>query len=193
MSIELEKGQKIFLDKEAPFAKNIRIGLGWDAQQYGNQNIDLDASAFLIGQDGKVSQSSNFVFYGNKISFCGAVKHLGDNLTGGQGQRNDDESIVVSLDQVPASVSKILFVVTIYKAHDRKQNFGQVSNAYIRCVDADNSKEIARFKLTEQGGTNTCLAFGELVRSGTTWEFKAIGTLLDQDLGSFARNLGLNT
>jgi tellurium resistance protein TerD len=192
MVLELEKGQKINLEKEAPFAKKIRIGLGWDAQQYGGTAIDLDASAFLLATDGKVKQAKNFVYYHNKDSHCGSVIHNGDNLTGGTGTRNDDESMTIDLEQVPAGVSKILFTVTIYKAIERRQNFSQIKNAYIRCLDSDTARELARYEMSGANSSATCLVFGELVRAGTSWDFKALGILSQQDLGSFGRSLGLD-
>lgn len=133
---------------------------------------------------------ADFIFYNNKASACGAVQHLGDNLTGeGDG---DDEKVVVKLAVMPADVAKLAFAVTIHEAEQRRQNFGMVSNAFIRVVNAKGGTEIARFDLSEDASTNTSLIFGELYRHNNEWKFRAVGQGFDGGLGVLARNYGVN-
>ena len=131
MPINLTKGQKVDLTKGNPGLKSIMVGLGWDVNAFDSgADFDLDAAAFLLTDTGKVSKSEDFVFYGNLAHPSGSVQHLGDNLTGaGDG---DDEQIKVELAKVPENITKIAFTVTIYEAEQRRQNFGQVNNAFIR-------------------------------------------------------------
>jgi tellurium resistance protein TerD len=172
--ISLQKGGNVNLTKTVPGLTKIHVGLGWDARATDGQQFDLDASAFLLGAAGKVRSDADFIFYNQPKSPEGAVEHTGDNRTGsGAG---DDEAIKVDLSKIPAGVEKIAFTVTIDEFEARKQNFGQVSNAYIRVVnDADNT-ELARFDLSEDSSTETALTFGELYVVGGEWKFKAVGT-----------------
>lgn len=152
--------------------------------------FDLDASCFLLNAEGKVRGDSDFIFYNKLKSDCGSVEHLGDNLTGaGEG---DDEVITVNLDKVPAEIQKLAFTVTIHEADTRRQNFGMVSSAFIRVVNKEGNKEIARFDLSEDASTNTAMVFGEVYRHGGEWKFKAIGQGFDGGLGPLARNFGVN-
>ena len=146
MPINLTKGQKVDLTKGKPSLKKLMVGLGWDVNHYdGGADFDLDAAAFLLGANGKVITDAEFVFYGNLKHVSGAVEHMGDNLTGeGDG---DDEQIMVDLTKVPENVEKIAFTVTIYEAEQRRQNFGQVSNSYIRIVDEVGNEELIRYDL----------------------------------------------
>ena len=148
MPISLKKGQKVDLTKTNPGLTKICIGLGWDVNKYdGGSAFDLDTAAFLLGENGKVREQGDFVFYSNLSHASGAVVHQGDNLTGeGEG---DDEQIIVDLSKVPVDVTRIAFTATIYDAEERKQNFGQVSNAYIRVVDTANNNELIRYDLGE--------------------------------------------
>ena len=134
MPVNLTKGQKVSLTKGNPGLRNVVVGLGWDVNQFDTGgDFDLDASAFLLSDSGKVSRQEDFVFYGNLAHPSGSVVHQGDNLTGvGDG---DDEQIKIDLTQVPETISKIAFAVTIYDAEGRRQNFGQVNNAFIRIYD----------------------------------------------------------
>ena len=168
MAISLKKGQKVDLTKTNPGLKNILIGLGWDTNKYdGGKDFDLDASVFLLGASGKVASDDDFVFYGNLKHKSGSVEHMGDNLTGaGEG---DDEEIKIDLSQVPADVEKIDFTVTIYEAEERKQNFGQVENAFIRVMDATNNKELIRYDLGEDFSIETAVVIGELYRNKGEW------------------------
>ncbi|HXG68760.1 MAG TPA: TerD family protein [Blastocatellia bacterium] len=190
MPISLSKGGNVSLSKEAPGLKNILIGLGWDVRATDGAAFDLDASLFMLNAEGKVRSDADFIFYNNKTSADGSVQHLGDNLTGaGEG---DDEQIKVNLDGVPADVAKLAVSVTIHEADTRRQNFGMVSSAFIRVVNADNNTEIARYDLSEDASTETAMIFGEIYRHGGEWKFKAIGQGFAGGLGPLARNFGVN-
>ncbi len=191
MAVSLKKGQKVDLTKGNPGLKHLLIGLGWDVNKYdGGGDFDLDASAFLLKKDGKVTGDSDFVFYGNLKHASGAVVHQGDNLTGeGEG---DDEQIKVDLSLVPDTIDKIDFTVTIYEAEKRKQNFGQVSNAFIRVVDEDKNEELIRFDLGEDFSIETAVVVGELYRNNGEWKFNAIGNGFEGGLAALGRNYGVN-
>src|SRR5690242_14609744 len=147
MAVTLAKGGNVSLSKEAPGLTAVAVGLGWDVRTTMGADFDLDASALLVGADGKVLSDGHFVFYNNLQSPDGSVQHTGDNLTGeGEG---DDETINVDLSTVPGEVEKIVFPVSIYDAPARGQSFGQVRNAYIRIVNRSNDSELARYDLTE--------------------------------------------
>ncbi len=173
MAISLTKGGNVSLSGTDPGLKNILVGLGWDARATAGDDFDLDASAFMLGAGGKVSAESGFVYFGNLQSPDGAVVHAGDNRTGeGDG---DDEELRVMLDRVPAEVQTIVITVTIYDADRLRQNFGQVRNAYIRVVNDESGREIARYDLAEDYSTETALVFGEIYRRGAEWKFRAVG------------------
>lgn len=185
MSISLQKGQKIDLKKSNPGLSSIIVGLGWDpvAQSGGGllksllggagSNIDCDASVFMLNEKGQMHSSKDLVYFGNLQSVCKSVIHTGDNLTGdGDG---DDEQILVNLDKVPSTVHKLLFVVNIYSCVSRKQHFGMIKNAYIRVIDKDNRKEIAKYNLTDDYSGKTSLIVGTIYRHNDTWKFSAIG------------------
>ena len=177
MGIQLSKGQKVSLSKSGSKLSSIMVGLGWDVNRLklpGTADFDLDASAFLLGSNGKCVSDQDFVFYGNLEHGSGSVKHMGDNLTGeGDG---DDEQIMVDLSMVPANIEKIAFTVTIYDAVKRGQNFGQVSNAFIRIVDYKTGEEILRYDLAEDFSIETAVVVGELYRHNGEWKFNAIGS-----------------
>lgn len=191
MAISLQKGQKIDLTKTNPGLKKIMVGLGWDVNKYdGGADFDLDASAFLLGANGKAAADTDFVFYGNQTHPSGAVKSMGDNLTGeGDG---DDEQIMVDLSLVPASVEKIDFTVTIYDAEKRNQNFGQVSNAFIRIVDETTGSELIRYDLSEDFSIETAVIAGELYRHNGEWKFNAIGSGYTGGLAALCADFGLD-
>ena len=191
MAVSLKKGQKVDLTKGNAGLTKVLIGLGWDTNKYdGGSDFDLDAAAFLLKGDGKARDDKDFVFYGNLKHTSGAVEHLGDNLTGeGDG---DDEQIRVDLAAVPADIEKIDFTVTIYEAEERKQNFGQVSNAYIRIVDASNDKELIRFDLGEDFSVETAVVVAEIYRHGGEWKFNAIGAGFQGGLQALCQNFGVN-
>ena len=190
MAISLSKGQKVDLTKGNPGLSKLVVGLGWDTNKYdGGAAFDLDAAAFLLGANGKVQADSDFVFYNNLKHSSGSVQHMGDNLTGeGEG---DDEQIKIDLSLVPANVEKIDFTVTIHEAETRKQNFGQVSNAFIRVVNEADNQEIIRYDLGEDFSIETAVVVGELYRSGSEWKFNAIGSGFKGGLEALCKNFGV--
>ena len=190
MAVSLVKGGNVSLTKEAPSMNVALVGLGWDARVTDGQAFDLDASVFLVGENGKVLSDSHFVFYNNTTSPDGAVQHQGDNRTGeGDG---DDEQVKIDLTKVAADVKKLVFAVTIHEADSRKQNFGMVSNSFMRVVNNDNGAEIARFDLSEDASTETAVIFGELYRHGAEWKFKAVGQGFAGGLAALATQHGIN-
>ena len=190
MPINLSKGQKVDLTKGNASLKHIMVGLGWDVNAFDSgADFDLDASAFMCGANGKCPTEKEFVFYGNLEHPSGAVKHQGDNLTGeGDG---DDEQIFVDLKAIPESVDKIAFTVTIYEAQERRQNFGQVSNAYIRIVDEDTNQELIRYDLGEDFSIETAIVVGELYRHNGEWKFNAIGSGFQGGLVALCGHYGI--
>ncbi|MBQ7586070.1 MAG: TerD family protein [Desulfovibrionaceae bacterium] len=190
MAINLSKGGNVSLSKEAPGMELVAVGLGWDARATDGQAFDLDASCFLLNDQGKVRSDKDFIFYNNLKSDCGSVIHNGDNLTG-QGS-GDDEVIDVNLKLVPADVQKLSFVVTIHEADTRKQNFGMVQNAFIRIVDKKANTEVARFDLSEDASTNTVMIFGEIYKHNNEWKFKAVAQGFDGGLAAIAKHYGVN-
>ncbi|MFC5906331.1 TerD family protein [Streptacidiphilus monticola] len=190
MGVSLSKGGNVSLTKEAPGLTAVLVGLGWDVRTTTGADFDLDASAILVGENGKVLSDKDFVFYNNLKSADGSVEHTGDNLTGeGEG---DDEVVKVNLAAVPAAVSKIVFPVSIYDAENRAQNFGQVRNAFIRVVNQAGGAEIARYDLSEDASTETAMIFGELYRNGAEWKFRAIGQGYASGLRGIAQDYGVN-
>ena len=190
MPVSLSKGGNVSLSKEAPGLSNIVIGLGWDTRSTDGSDFDLDASMFVLKEDNKVRSDSDFIFYNNRTGADGAVEHLGDNLTGeGEG---DDEQIKVNLNAVPQDVANLAVGVTIHEAESRRQNFGMVSNAFIRVVNGADNSEIARYDLSEDASTETAMVFGEVYRRGNEWKLKAVGQGFQGGLGPLARNYGVN-
>ena len=191
MPINLTKGQKVSLTKGNPRLKKIMVGLGWDVNQFDTgADFDLDASVFLAGANGKCPTEKEFIFYGNLEHTSGAVKHMGDNLTGeGDG---DDEQIEVDLSLVPANIEKIAFTVTIYDAENRHQNFGQVSNAYCRIVDENTNEELIRFDLGEDFSIETAVVVGELYKHNGEWKFNAIGSGFQGGLAALCGHYGID-
>jgi tellurium resistance protein TerD len=190
MSISLNKGGNLSLSKEAPGLSKILVGLGWDTRSSDGQDFDLDASAFLLKEGDKVRGDTDFIFYNQLKSPDGSVEHTGDNLTGeGEG---DDEVIKVDLSRVPPEIQKISVAVTIHDAEGRRQNFGMVTNAFIRIVNDAGGAEIARYDLSEDASTETAMVFGEVYRNGPEWKFRAVGQGYNGGLGPLARNFGVN-
>lgn len=190
MAITLNKGGNVSLSKEAPNLENVLVGLGWDARATDGQDFDLDASVFMVREDGKVPNDNHFVFYGQLKSPEGSVEHTGDELVGGGG--GDDESLYVYLSKVPMTIQRLVIVVTIYEAEKRQQNFGQVSNAFVRLVNRDNNQEIVRFDLTEDYSTETGMVFGEIYRHDAEWKFRAVGQGYAGGLRALALQHGVN-
>lgn len=189
MVISLSKGQKVDLTKTNPGLTKVMVGVGWDTNKYdGGNDFDLDSSVFLLSASGKVTGDSDFIFYNNTVGGNGSVEHSGDNLTGeGDG---DDETVSVDLTKVPATVEKVTFTVTIHDAENRNQNFGMVSNAYIRIVSGN--EEIIRYDLGEDFSIETALVVGELYRNGAEWKFSAIGSGYQGGLGALCKDFGLD-
>ncbi|WNR44861.1 TerD family protein [Paenibacillus roseipurpureus] len=190
MSIDLSKGQRIDLTKTNPGLTKIIVGLGWDINRYqGGGEFDLDASAFLLHEDGKAKSAADFVFYNNLQAYDGAVLHTGDNRTGeGDG---DDEQIIIDFAKIPATINRIGITVTIHEASQRSQNFGQVSHAFVRVVNEVTKQEIMRYDLGEEFSIETAVVFCEFYRYGSDWKFQAIGSGFAGGLAALVRNYGL--
>ncbi len=193
MAINLQKGQKISLQKSVKLAL---VGLGWDTNRYvGTADFDLDASAFLLGANGKVRKDSDFIFYGNLQSDDGSVTHTGDSLEGGSG--GDDETLFIDFTKVPQDVQKIAITVTIYEAQERGQNFGQVSNAYVRVARRSGESDTVgieelRYDLGEEFSIETALVVCEIYRSGSDWKFNAVGAGYQGGLYALCKAYGVN-
>lgn len=201
MAINLVKGQKIDLTKGRDSLSSIMVGLGWDPVQTkksggflsgllggggaGGPDIDCDASVIMLNENGKLASKENLIYFGNKRSKDGSVAHSGDNLTGeGEG---DDETINVDLKKISPSVHRLVFVVNIYNAKKKNQDFGMIENAFIRLVDNQSKEELIHYNLTENYSGKTALITGELYRQGSEWKFAAIGEgTTDPDIGSIA-------
>jgi tellurium resistance protein TerD len=189
MALSLQKGGNISLSKTAPTLKRILVGLGWAARPTDGADFDLDASAFLLVDSGKVRSDDDFIFYNQLKSACGSVEHTGDNRTGaGDG---DDEALKIDLAKVPVGIRRIVVTVTIHEAAQRKQNFGQVTDAFMRIVNLDNDIEIARFDLSEDYSTETAMIFGEIYRHGDEWKFKAVGQGFSGGLDTMCGQFGV--
>ena len=179
MAINLEKGQR-----QSIAAPKFTVGLGWDTNSSATgQAFDLDASVFILGDNGKLVSDSHFVFYNNLQSPDGAVTHAGDNLTGeGDG---DDEKISIDLSKIADSVAEICFVVTIHQAADRRQNFGQIRNSFIRIVDGATNTELVKYELDEDFSIETAVEFGRLYKRNNEWKFEAVGSGMKGGLQDF--------
>ena len=193
MGINLSKGQRVNLEKSMTLAL---VGLGWDTNQYdGGYDFDLDAAAFLLGENGKVLKDEDFVFYNNLDGRNGAVVHTGDNLTGeGEG---DDEVILIDFTKVPDEIKKIAITVTIHEAVQRGQNFGQVSNAYVRVARRSNKDDMTgieelKYDLMEEFSIETAIVVCEIYRHGNDWKFNAVGSGYQGGLEALCRSIGIN-
>jgi tellurium resistance protein TerD len=190
MGVNLQKGQRVDLTKGNAGLAKLVVGLGWDTNNYdGGEAFDLDAAAFLLAATGKVVKDTDFVFYNNLRHESGAVEHQGDNLTG-QGE-GDDEQIKIDLSRVPSGYQNIAFAVTIHDAASRKQNFGQVQNAFIRIVNEINGQELLRFDLGEDFSVETTVIFAELYLHAGEWKFNAIGNGFQGGLEALCQNYGI--
>lgn len=190
MAISLGKGGNLSLTKTDPSLSKILVGLGWDERSTDGNDFDLDASAFLLNSNGKVRSDADFIFYNQLRSAEGSVEHTGDNRSG-QGD-GDDESVKVDLSRVPMDVDKIVITVTIHDADARRQNFGQVANAFIRVVNDVTGQEVVRFDLAEDYSTETAMVFGELYRHNGEWKFRAVGQGYSGGLGAMCRQFGIS-
>ena len=184
MPVSLQKGQKVSLTKGNPGLTKVVVGLGWDVNAYDTgADFDLDAAAFML------TGSGDFIFFGNLTHASGSVTHLGDNLTGvGDG---DDEQIKIDLSKIPANITRIAFTVTIYEAESRRQNFGQVNNAFVRIYDENTGEELVRYDLGEDFSIETAAVFGELYKNGDEWKFNAIGSGYQGGLAALCANYGV--
>ena len=190
MSITLSKGGNLSLSKEAPSLTKLIVGLGWDTRSTDGKDFDLDASVFLLNENGKIRSEGDFVFYNQLRSADGSVEHTGDNRTGaGDG---DDEQIKIDLARVPSDVQKVAITCTIDQADARQQNFGQVANAFVRLVNEANNQEIVRYDLGEDFSTETAVIFGEVYRHNSEWKFRAVGQGYAGGLASVCAGYGLN-
>jgi len=190
MPISLSKGGNVNLSKEAPSMTKMIVGLGWDVRATDGAAFDLDAVGFVLGANGKVRNDNDFIFFNNKQNAEGSVIHGGDNRTGdGDG---DDETIIIDLSKMPADADKVAVCVVIYDAESRRQNFGQVSRAYVRVVNDAGQQEIARYDLSEDGSTEAAMIFGEVYRHNGEWKFKAVGQGFKGGLGPLAASYGVN-
>ena len=190
MAINLTKGQKVDLTKGNPGLKKLKVGLGWDVNAFDSgADFDLDAAAFMLGDNGRCPTEKEFIFYGNLTHPSESIKHMGDNLTGeGEG---DDEQIFVDLTKIPANVSKVAFTVTIYEAESRGQNFGQVSNSFIRIVDESTGQELIHYDLGEDFSIETAVVVGELYKHNGEWKFNAIGSGFQGGLAALCGHYGI--
>ncbi|WP_328293591.1 TerD family protein [Kineococcus sp. NBC_00420] len=190
MGVTLAKGGNVSLSKVAPDLNEALVGLGWDVRTTTGMDFDLDASALLLGPNGKVLSDAHFVFYNQLASPDGSVRHTGDNRTGeGEG---DDESIELDLNSVPQDVDKIVFAVSIHDAEARRQSFGQVMNAFIRMVNRTDGSEVVRYDLSEDASTETAMVFGEVYRYNGEWKFRAVGQGYASGLRGIAQDFGVD-
>ena len=190
MALTLQKGGNLSLSKTDPTLTKILVGLGWDPRATDGTEFDLDASAFLLGANGKVRSDADFIFYNQLKSADGSIEHTGDNRTGaGDG---DDEVLKIDLSRVPADIDKVVFTVTIHDAEARKQNFGQVGGSFIRVVNEVTNAELVRYDLAEDASTETAMIFAELYRNNGEWKFRAVGSGYAGGLKALANSYGMN-
>ena len=191
MAVNLTKGQKVDLTKTNPGLQNVVVGLGWDTNKYdGSSDFDLDSAAFLTDASGKVTSDTDFIFFNNLMHTSKSVSHLGDNLTGeGDG---DDEQIKINIPLIPDTIEKISFSVTIHDAEARGQNFGQISNSFIRIVSDDSNDELIRYDLSEDYSIETTVIIGELYKHNSEWKFAAIGAGFEGGLAALCKNFGVS-
>ncbi|MHA7270902.1 TerD family protein [Arthrobacter sp. HLT1-20] len=188
-SLTLSKGNNLSLTKADPGLSKAVVGLGWDPRTTSGEAFDLDASALLVGSNGKVRNNDDFIFYNQLEAKDGSVKHLGDNRTGlGDG---DDEQILIDLNAVSADIERVIIVVSIDQADARRQNFGQVRDAYCRVVNQDNDTEIVRYDLSEDAASETTMVFSEIYRNGAEWKFRAVGQGYASGLHGIATDYGI--
>lgn len=171
MAINLTKGQRI----EMTGLSKVGVGLGWDPNEGTGFDFDLDASAFMLGENKKLLKDEFFVFYNNPLSPDKAVESSGDDLTGGNSDGGDDETLMVDLSKVDSKIQEIVFTVTIHDYETRRQNFGQVRNSYIRIYNAQTNEEIAKYELDEDFSVETAVEFGRLYKKSGEWKFEAVG------------------
>lgn len=190
MAISLQKGGNLSLSKTDPSLREVLVGLGWEARSTTGADFDLDASLFMVQENGKVRGDHDFIFYNQLTSTCGAVEHTGDNKTGaGDG---DDEALKIRLADVPAEIKRLVIAVTIHDAEARRQSFGMVQDAFVRVVNLDNDAEIVRFDLSEDYSTETAMVFAEIYRHNGEWKFRAVGQGYAGGLAALATEHGVD-
>ncbi len=195
MAVNLQKGQRASLDNSMKMAL---IGLGWDPNKYdGGYDFDLDASAFVCGANGKVQSDDDFIFYNNPDWRDHTIWSSGDDRTGGNSSEGDDEQIFIDFTKIPDFVSKIAITVTIHEAAERRQNFGQVSNAYVRVAKVDNEfdtqgETVIQFDLEEEFSIETALVVCEIYRKNGQWKFNAVASGYQGGLEQLCRVYGVN-
>jgi tellurium resistance protein TerD len=189
MAISLQKGGNLSLSKTDPSLREVLVGLGWAARSSDGADFDLDASLFMVQDNGKVRGDHDFIFYNQLKSTCGAVEHTGDNKTGaGEG---DDEALKIRLADIPSAISRLVIAVTIHEAEQRRQNFGMVQDAFVRIVNLDTNAEIVRFDLSEDYSTETAMIFAEIYRYNGEWKFRAVGQGYSGGLAALAIQQGV--
>lgn len=186
MGIALTKGANLSLSKSDLATQKTLIGLGWNTHPKDGLDFDLDASVFMLNEHGKVRGNKDFIFYGNLESKCKSLQHVRDNCAGA-----DDEAVLVEFEKVPDDIHRLAITVTIHAADERKQNFGQVEDAFIRIVNEDDNRELARFDLSEVYSTETAMIFGEVYRYGGEWKFKAVGKGFSGGLEAMCKTFGV--
>lgn len=189
MSVKLGKGGTIVLSKDK-VVNNIAVGLGWSSSAYAEDDYDLDASCFILQKNGMTRYEEDFVFYNNPKSKNNSVRHSGDDMHGSSGNA-DDETILVELKSLPSYAEKLVFVVTIFEAERRMQNFGLISKAYIRVVDLYSNEEIVRYELNEKFEKETGIIAGEIYKDGSEWKFHAVGEGVQNGLAELCEKYGL--
>ena len=190
MAVSLQKGRNLNLSKTDPTLKSVLVGLGWEARATDGADFDLDASLFMLQENGKVRSDDDFIFYNHLQSACSSVEHTGDNETGiGDG---DDEALKIRLTQVPEAIKRLVVAVTIHDAVARKQNFGMVEDAFVRIVNLDTNAEITRFNLSGDYSTETAVIFAEIYRHNGEWKFKAVGQGYSGGLAALANQHGVD-
>lgn len=188
-TLTLGKGSNLSLSKADPALRKAMVGLGWDPRTTAGEQFDLDASALLVSRTGKVRSNNDFIFYNQLASADNSVVHQGDNRTGeGEG---DDEQILIDLASVSYDIEKIVIVVSIDQAETRRQNFGQVRDAFCRVVNLDTDNEIVRYDLSEDAAAETCMIFAEIYRHNGEWKFRAVGQGYASGLRGIATDFGI--
>ena len=189
-SLTLTKGNNLSLTKADPGLERALIGLGWDPRTTSGEAFDLDASALLVGADGKVRSQDDFIFYNQLQAKDGSVVHQGDNRSGvGEG---DDEQILIDLSLIAADVDRVVVVVSIDQADARGQNFGQIRGAYCRVLNQDTDQEVVRYDLSEDAAPETSMIFAEIYRNRAEWKFRAVGQGYATGLHGIATDFGIS-
>jgi tellurium resistance protein TerD len=191
MSVSLSKGGNVSLSKEAPGLRAVLVGLGWDVRTTSGADFDLDASALMVGANGKILSDAHFVFFNNRSTPENSVRHTGDNKTGaGDG---DDEQIAVDFNLLPENAESVVFLVSIHQeGAAAPKTFGRVRDAYVRVVHQATGMELCRYELTEDAYDETAVVFGQLYRRDGEWKFRAVGQGYSSGLAGIAQDYGVD-